>query len=215
MTDYSTTLNPTKALVWRIVHRDNLPWILDQGLHCGNHNAANPNWVSIGNRELITKRATHPVPQPPHGHLNDYVPFYFTPFSPMMLNITSGRGVTRRTNDEIVILVSSMHTIASLGLDFVFTDMHAYYQWATFYKNPQDIQRIDWTLLQNRDFKRDQNDPKKFERYQAEFLVHRHCPMSALQGIICYNHQVKADIQTQLDARQMDLGVFAQPSWYF
>lgn len=26
-------LNPEKALIWRIVHRDNLPWILEHGLH--------------------------------------------------------------------------------------------------------------------------------------------------------------------------------------
>ncbi len=35
MYDYSQTLNPQKALIWRIVHRDNIPWILDNGLHCG------------------------------------------------------------------------------------------------------------------------------------------------------------------------------------
>ncbi len=33
-----SSLNPEKALIWRIVHRDNLPWILDNGLHCGNLN---------------------------------------------------------------------------------------------------------------------------------------------------------------------------------
>lgn len=33
--DYSQTLNPQKALIWRIVHRDNIPWVLDNGLHCG------------------------------------------------------------------------------------------------------------------------------------------------------------------------------------
>lgn len=54
-------LNPDKALIWRIVHRDNLPWILDNGLHCGNGSARSPGWVSIGNPELIDKRACHPV----------------------------------------------------------------------------------------------------------------------------------------------------------
>jgi hypothetical protein len=27
-------LTPEKALIFRIVHRDNLPWILGDGLHC-------------------------------------------------------------------------------------------------------------------------------------------------------------------------------------
>jgi hypothetical protein len=59
------SLNPEKALIWRIVHRDNLPWILDNGLHCGNGGVQAPGWVSIGNPELIDKRANHPVPLPP------------------------------------------------------------------------------------------------------------------------------------------------------
>lgn len=74
--DYSANLNPEKALIWRIVHRDNIPWILDNGLHCGNSQVQAANWVNIGNPELIDKRAGHPVPA---GTLHDYVPFYFTP----------------------------------------------------------------------------------------------------------------------------------------
>lgn len=125
-----TSLNPEKALIWRIIHRDNLPWVLQHGLHSGNSAHRAPNWVSIGNAELIDKRARHPVPMPPGGLLNDYVPFYFTPFSVMMRNIRSGRGgVQQRQNDEIVILVSSLHHLAKQGLPFLFTDMHAYYGW--------------------------------------------------------------------------------------
>jgi len=31
-----TNLNLDKALIWRITHRRNLPWILANGLHAGN-----------------------------------------------------------------------------------------------------------------------------------------------------------------------------------
>lgn len=47
--DYSNNLNPEKALIWRIVHRDNLRWILDNGLHSGNSNIQSNDWVHIGN----------------------------------------------------------------------------------------------------------------------------------------------------------------------
>ena len=114
-----------------------------------------PDWVNIGNPELIDKRANHPVPLPPGGLLNDYVPFYFTPFSPMLRNIHTGwGGIQRRPNEEIVILVSSLHHIAGPGLAVLFTDSHAYYQWADFYADPADLDKIDWPLLQARDFKR-------------------------------------------------------------
>jgi hypothetical protein len=100
-------LNAEKALIWRIIHRDNLPWVLRNGLHSRNSPSHDPNYINIGNTELISKRATRAVPLEPGGTLSDYVPFYFTPFSPMMYNIYTGRGaVPKRANDEICILVS-------------------------------------------------------------------------------------------------------------
>ena len=210
------SLNPEKALIWRIIHCENLPWVLEHGLHCGNSTQRAPNWVSIGNSELIDKRARHAVPMPLCGQLNDYVPFYFTPFSVMMQNIRSGRGgVQQRQNDEIVILVSSLHHVAQQGLPFLFTDMHAYYRWATYYNNLADLDKVDWPLLQARDFKRDVNDPAKFERYQAEALIHQHCPVSGLLGIVCHSEKGKIQAQVQVQAQGLNLPVHSRPGWYF
>ncbi|WP_234197784.1 type II toxin-antitoxin system toxin DNA ADP-ribosyl transferase DarT [Pseudacidovorax sp. NFM-22] len=217
MPSHYAELNPEKALIFRIIHRDNLPWVLDNGLYCGNSDVRAPNWISIGNPELISKRATHPVQPPPGGRLNDYVPFYFTPFSPMLLNIKSGRaGITQRRNDEIVILVSSLRRVAAdANLRWLFTDSHAYYQWANYYDNLQHLDQIDWPILQARDFKRDPDDPAKFERYQAEALVHQHMPVSALLGVVCYTSALKQNIEQQVAARGLNLAVHARPGWYF
>lgn len=209
-------LNPEKALIWRIIHRDNLPWVLAHGLHCGNSALRAPNWVSIGNSELIDKRARHAVPVPPGGLLNDYIPFYFTPFSVMMRNIRSGRGgVQQRSNDEIVILVSSLHHITKKGLPFLFTNMHAYYRWASYYDDLAHLDQVDWPLLQARDFRRDENDPVKFERYQAEALIHKHCPVSGLIGIVCHSETGKISAQSQIDANGLNLPIYVRPDWYF
>jgi len=209
------SFNPQKALIWRIVHRHNLPWILDNGLHCSNSDVRASNWVSIGNPELIGKRAKHPVPLPPGGVLNDYVPFYFTPFSPMLRNIHTGwGGVRRRANAEIVILVSSLYRVAACGLPFLFTDSHAYYQWANFYSDLADLDKIDWPLLQTRDFRRDPEDPAKFERYQAEALIHRHLPVGGLLGIVCHSENLKQAIAQQLQTRNLALLVHVRPNWY-
>jgi hypothetical protein len=209
-------LNPEKALIWRIVHRDNLPWVLDNGLHCGNSNVRSPSWVNIGNEELIDKRSRHPVPLPPGGFLNDYVPFYFTPFSVMMRNIHTGwGGVKQRKNDEIVFLVSRMSHVKAMGLNFLFTDSHAYYQWANFYNDLANLDKIDWPMLQHRDFKRDPDDPAKFERYQAEALIHKYCPIEGLVGIVCYDSLQKHSIELQVKHRNLNLQVHARPDWYF
>jgi hypothetical protein len=216
MADAYPQLNPEKALIWRIVHRDNLPWILDHGLHCGNSDVRAPEWVSIGNPELIDKRASHPVPLPPGGCLNDYVPFYFTPFSPMLRNIHTGwGGIRKRANEEIAILVSSIPRVQELAVPFLFTDSHAYYKWANFYNDPADLTRIDWPLLQRRDFRRDDDDPAKFERYQAEALVYQHLPVAGLSGIVVYTSQLENHFQEAAQARGLNLRVIARKRWYF
>lgn len=216
MYNYSETLNPQKALIWRIVHRDNIPWILDNGLHCGNSPIESPNWVPIGNPELTDKRAAHPVLTGPGGYLNDYVPFYFTPFSPMMKNIHSGwGGIRQRPNEEIVILVSNLHRVQAMGLPYVFTDGHAYYAWTEFYTDLADLNQIDWPILQARDFRRDPNDPAKFERYQAEALVYQSCPVNALKGMVCYTENVKTVLDNWLQERQINMPVYARTGWYF
>ncbi|MEK2609577.1 DUF4433 domain-containing protein [Pseudomonas shirazensis] len=208
-------LNPGKALIWRIVHRDNLAWLLDNGLCASGSEKLASNYVGIGNPDLISRRSQREVPIEPWGTLADYVPFYFTPFSVMMKNIHSGWGVQKRSNDEIVILVSSLYRIESLGLRFIFTDAHAYPNWTGYYSDLSSLDRIDWEVLQRRDFKRDPEDPRKMERYQAEALVHGHVPPTGLLGIICYNEALKCRVEEEVQKRRLDIPVHARPGWYF
>lgn len=209
------SLNPEKALIWRVVHRDNLPWILDNGLHCRNSAKQDPNFVNIGNPELIDKRAHRFVLVPPYGSLSDYVPFYFTPFSVMMMNIRSGRGVRQRSNAEIVILVSSLHQVRNQGIPFLFTNGHAYPPDTQFFNDLSDLSVIDWGILQRRDFKRDLDDPKKLERYQAEALIYQHLPISGLVGVVCHTEEIKSAIEQQVKVRGLSLQVIARTDWYF
>lgn len=212
----SNNLNPQKALIFRVVHRDNVPWILDHGIHCRSSPTFDGNYVNIGNPELIDKRSHRIVPIPPGGTLSDYAPFYFTPYSPMMLNIKTGYGgITKRPNDEIVILVSSLPRLVRLNVPFVFSDRHAYLSAARFSSDLGDLGWIDWQILQNRDFKRDFNDLEKIERYQAEALIYKCVPMDALLGIGCYKDDVKRTLVTALDERGLKLDITVRPSWYF
>jgi hypothetical protein len=208
-------LNPEKALIWRIVHRDNLPWILDHGLHCGNSTIKAPNWVSIGNPDLTQDRETRIVPLAPGGNLNDYVPFYFTPFSVMMRNIQTGwGGIRKRPNEEILILVSSLRHVQALGLPFLFTDAHAYYRYTTFYSGLADLDKIDWPSLQAQDFRRDPDNPMKFERYQAEALIHQHLPVAGLLGIVCYTPALQESFSAEIVSRSLKLKAIARTGLY-
>ena len=148
---HSDLLNPDHARIFRITHLDNVPWILENGLHAKNGARKDPNFRPIGNRDLIQKRTSHPVPAGPAGTLSDYIPFYFTPFSMMLLNIHTGyHGVPKVPNEEIVILVSSLGKLKKMDVRFVFTDQHAYLGMAEHFTSLEDLGRIDWTILQNR-----------------------------------------------------------------
>jgi hypothetical protein len=209
------TLNPEKARIFRITHRDNLPWILDHGLHAPNGDQFDPNHRNIGNTELIDKRTRQIVPVAPGGTLSDYVPFYFTPFSIMMFNIHTGYNVPHVPNEEILIMVSSLSRVAELGISFVFTDQHAFRRTATFFNDPKDLDRIDWKLLNSRDFRYDPDDPGKTDRYQAEALIWKHAPLEALLGIGSYSGEVDTWLKGELAGRGLDVKTSIQRNWYF
>jgi hypothetical protein len=195
----------------------NLPWLLANGLHSPNGGAVDPNFTSIGNPDLIGSRARRLVPIPPGGTLADFVPFYFTPKSPMLLNIKTGyKGVTRRANEDIAILVSSCEVMITNGVTMLFTDRHAYTATAKWTNNPAELAgMIDWDILSRHDFARCDAYPDKMERYQAEALAHRHVPSRTLLGIGCPVDSMKSTIEAHIQAAGLALPVFVRPGWYF
>lgn len=213
----SSSLNPDKALIFRIVHVDNLPWLLRHGLHCRNSCHQHPSYRAIGNPELIEKRQSRDIPLTPGGTLGDYVPFYFTPFSPMLYNITTGfGGVQRCEKRDLAILVSSLPRLDEMGLAYVVADRHAYLNVANFFRDRAGLAGLPWEDWQQRRFKRDPEDPARFERYQAEALVHRELPVRALLGVVVYTEQVKKHVeQWAANAGVENLATHARPKWYF
>jgi hypothetical protein len=208
-------LNAEEARIFRITHIDNVPWILRHGLHCKSSPTQDPNFVQIGLAELIQKRATHTVPIKPGGSLSDYVPFYFTPSSIMMYKIRTGHGVAARPNGEIVVMVSSIHRLVNLKIPFVFTDAHAYMVEAEYYSDVGKLDKIDWQLLQSKNFKNDPEDPRKQGRYQAEALVHKRVPIEALLGIGCYDEPSMAKLKAEAERCNSPINIRTVPRWYF
>ena len=210
----SGSLTQEKAFIFRITHRDSVPWIMANGLHCRNAKKADPNFVAIGISDLIEGRHTRKVPCNPFGTLSDYIPFYFTPFTPMAYNIKTGRNVRQRPSDEIVIFVSSLPTLRANGVNFVFTDRHAYLQTAQFSSDLAMLKEIDWPILRRRDFRHNPEDPEKTERYQAEALVHGHLPVKSLLGVLCYSDTVTKKVQEAIAANGHTLNAITKPGWY-
>jgi ssDNA thymidine ADP-ribosyltransferase, DarT len=209
-------LIPDKAYIFRITHIDNLPWIIRHGIHCRNSTETDPDFINIGNRELIEKRTYRQVPIAPFGTLADYVPFYFTPHSPMLLNIKTGyNGIVQRNNADIAIFVGSLRSIAESGHDFVFSDRHAYLQTAEFSSSLADLKMIAWHLLQDRNFKRDPEHPDNFEKYQAEALVRGIMPLDLLAGVAVFNDAAREKAERMAKAAGKVVKIVAKPGWYF
>lgn len=212
----SEALIPSDARIWRITHRDNLKYILSEGLVAQSFSIYHPDWVSIGDREIIDRRAETCVPGT-DIRLSQCVPFYFTPFSPMLLNILSGRRVQQRTRSEIVIFETSLHHIARAGLRYFFTSEHALSNMASFYTDLSDVDKIDWDIIRKRDFSRDADDPNKMVRYQAEALVFDRCPINLMSCIHCYDEETKQRINTEIleTDPKISVPVIISKEWYF
>ncbi len=205
-----------RTLIYRITHLDNVPWILDHGLHCATGATLDPNFVSIGNPDLIGRRGTRDIPADPRGTLDDYVPFYFCTHSVMLFNVHTGRvqGVTAGQRD-IAYIVSSVDQLEGSGVRFLFTDRHAYVANASFFAQVGELDKLDWPLIHGRDFKKDPNRPDKLELRAAELLAHRHVPVTSLLGIACYDDATCRTIRDEVKARGLPLHVAARPEWYF
>lgn len=207
----SKNLRQDKALIFRITHVDNLEGVIENG--CLSRNAAaESNYSEIGNQELILRRNSREVPCHPFGRLSDYVPFYFTPYSPMLYNIKTGYGVPRQPMSKIVILVSSLPKLVKEGIDFVFTDRHAYLRTAQFSNDLSNLDWIIWDVLQKRDFTK--TDIDRFEKYQAEALVRDSVPISALLGLVCYDEQTKLLAEKIATEQAVSLDIKTMPGWY-
>lgn len=209
-------LSPEKAHIYRITHRNNIPWILSNGIHCRNSGLTDPDFVNIGNVELIGKRTTRQIKIPPYGTLSDFVPFYFTPRSIMLLNILTGyNGVRQRQKSEIVTMVTSLPLLKERDKPFIFSDRHAYLLAAQFSDSLDDLDRLAWDDWRQSDFSYDAERPDKKERYQAEALVLHKLGMSDLLGFATADAASRDALKAIIEEAGMKTKVLAKPSWYF
>ena len=210
-------LSAERGMLFRITHRDNLPWLLANGLPCASAPLRAPGFAPIGKPGLIEDRAQRRVRLPPGGTLADYVPFHLTPMSPMLLNIKTGwSGVIQRPPDEIAVLVSSIGAMQAHGVTLLFTDRHACMATARWSADPADLATmIDWEILRRHDFTRSDDYPDKKDRYQAEALAHGHVPVGALLGIGCHSAREQARIQEIVTEAGLNLPVARRQNWYF
>jgi len=194
---------PNTVFLFRIVHWQNIKHILVHGLCSAQHPSHDPNYIHIGHQQLITDRHNHPVPLVGYGHLGEYIPFYFWGHSPMLYMIIHGyQGVRQYPQEDIVyVVVNSAHILAG-DFQYVYTDQHAKRKVARFFTDPKDFGQLRWDVIRSKDWKNNEDDLRRRDFKQAEFLVRHHIPTSYIDRLFVKTEaKMKeiADIVRKLD----------------
>lgn len=193
-----------------MVHFDNLEYLLRNGMCTRNHKLADPNYINIGDNNLIRQRQIFPVKiTPPGGNLGDYVPFYFGGRSPMLLNIKTGyRGIQQRSQADIVFVVCSIEYILKHCPDkWCFTDGHAKNNFTVFFNSIDDLDKVDWNIVDMQYWKNSEEDLDRMRKKEAEFLVKDYVPVSCIKELAVFDEQRKQEVEATVRQLGLDIPV--------
>lgn len=206
-------------LIYHITDIDNLPEIIKSGGLYSNNNTSKKGikFKSIAHEGIQDRRGGTTVPISPNGNLHDYVPFYFAPRSPMLYVIKNGH-VTGHLGGQapIVYIVSSVKSIESLKIDFVFSDGHAIMSpLSKFYNDLGDMDKIDWKVMELKYWKDTKEDHDRKRRRQAEFLVKGFLPIDLVKEVGVYNEGMKSRALEIAKANGCRFTVKVKREWYY
>ena len=213
-----TVPNPTP--IYRMIHISNLDTLLRRGgLHAPN---CVPNdglaYHCIHNTEIQFVRHYRIMDKGPRGTLHDYIPFYFGPRQPMLLQLKTGQVEGYNEGQEpIVYLVSSVQKIKELGIPFIFSDGHGLAAITDWYDDLGELVNVDWGMVYQHYWADIPEDNDRQRRKQAEFLVYRFCPWSAIERVVAVNQKVNSQVVDIISKHpdEMQREVLTKPSWYY
>lgn len=206
-----------KLWLYRIVHIDNLGYLLAHGMFHKTHENADPNYINIGDSVLIQQRSEYNVGvNPPNGLLGDYVPFYFGPLSPMLFNIKTGyRGIEQREQQDIVYICCSVDSILNHCEQWCFTDGHAKTAITEFYNDIDYLNQVDLQLAKQRYWNNTDEDFDRMRKKQAEFLVKHHVPSKCIGNIVVYNNDANQKVSKLIKDLGLSIGVHTLKNFYY
>ena len=211
---------PVPTPILRLIHIDNLDLCLArEGLHAPNHQPGDGlEYRTIHSLAVQASRHDRAIPRGPGGSMHDYVPFYFGPLSPMMLNLKTGRVADYNEGQEpLIYLVLTAQDAQASGARFVFSDGHGLAAFTEWYDDLSSLQQIDWEVVRARYWKDSPEDMDRQRRKQAEFLIHRFCPWSLIRELVVMNQGMQESVETVLARypQAVNRTVSVRPDWYY
>lgn len=213
------TNRPDPTWVYHFTRLEHLPTLVGQGLVSDNQaHQGELLQVEVGNVEIKHRRQHRTVPIGPGGVVADYVPFYFAARSPMMYAIHKGGvGTYQGGCDRLLYVVTSTQLLKEAGVRVVTTDRNAVLQIAKFSDDDAELATmIDWQLMQSTHWANTEDDTERRERRQAECLVHRQVPWSAVRGLAAKTPTVADEANDILHEQGEHVTrCIVRPDWYF
>ena len=172
--------------------------------------------VNIAYPELKERRSRTMVRACRAGSLNEYVPFYFAPRSPMLFAIKCGNIAGYPDGQTgVAYLISSVEEVAAAGLPFAFTDGHPVSALSDHYDDLAELGSIDWELMQATYWNDTADDNDRRRRRQAEFLVHDAVPLNLLNEVVVRTDEKAAEVEAALKRSAWKPRVRVLPGFYF
>jgi hypothetical protein len=208
----------TTKYIYRIIHYKNLEFILRNGLYSCNSPKKDPEFINIGHSNLIEKRGDKKIiiGEKEYGTLNDYIPFYFAPRSPMLYTINKGNVHNfTGTQNDIIYLVSTIEKVKELNIPFVFTDGHALQAISNFYNDTLNIDKIDWDIMKAIYWNKTNIDNDRRRRRMAEFLVLNYISVSCILGIAVINEDMSNKVNAIQKECNTSIKTIIKKDWYY
>ena len=200
---------------FRLVHIDNIPHILKNGIVKADSPNANPNYVPIGDQLVIEKRKNRRLSSSSWQNIGDFIPFYFGPRSPMLYVIQHGyNGVRRIEAEDIVYCVIRLDDIIKGGIECCFTDGHVLNSLTQVFP-AESLNRIESYVKYSDVYAHrwdDEEDLDLKRRKEAELLLKNDLPVQDIRGFVVYN---KVAMQRLISMGVEEKMVAVRPTFYF
>lgn len=205
--------------IFRIIHIDNLDFILKEGSLTNKFDVnANPKYVGIGESDLIGKREDIIVTTTDGGKnynpSHNYLPFYFHWQSVMLYRIQNGFGVAKRLPEDIIYLVYKLDQIIN-KIDYLFTDGHGYSYLTTWYEKIENLAHLDSLDIRRVRWENTATDPDVRRRKQAEFWIKQPLALDLIRGIATYDYATSNKVKEMCAKHGKDIEVKPKPNYYY
>ncbi|MDQ7060886.1 MAG: DUF4433 domain-containing protein [Sulfurimonas sp.] len=180
-----------------MTHINNLDSIFKYGLQAHN----NPyKKRDISNTDVNSRRERR---ENIYGRkVHDYVPFYFNPRNAMMY---------KNKDEDVVILAFNKKIL--LKNNVLFTNKNASTDSVHFYNDINDLEKINWDLVQSQSWNGKENAYQIKQTMMAEVLVYNKVDISNLLGIYCKDSSMKRQLIQRYNLK--DSQVIVKPNLFF